>query len=113
MKEILFRAWDEEHKKMIYFEVGSANSMCHKPEMQYICRKDKNNKKIFEGDIDKSKGIIKYYENLTWDGGCPHPGYYFDKAFDFGIESELSYHDNFEDVEIIGNIKENPELMDK
>ena len=73
---------------------------------------DKNGKMIFEGDIVRVDcnwdGVVAYFEELTWDGGCSHPGYYCKEWIDY--DNELSYHHNFYNCEVIGNIHDTPDL---
>lgn len=73
MREIKFRAWDKEEKKMTeIFEIGGNNSICYRDIedvymcgkddlgclefeiMQYTGLKDKNGKEIYERDIIKN-----------------------------------------------------------
>jgi uncharacterized phage protein (TIGR01671 family) len=120
MREIKFRAWCFDSKKLSYNIIGNiyisemalwANS--HEYElMQYIGLKDKNRKYIYEGDIVKipagwfgdihykeSVGIIEYLENEFYPRN-PNDN------------NGVTWQEfNWKDVEIIGNIYENPELL--
>lgn len=121
MREIKFRAWEKELKKMsdpfglfdIYSgrdeaEAGGVQFYQDKLEiMQYTGLKDKNGKEIFEGDIT-TNGIVEYQTNLSWDSGRSlHAGFYFAT----GGDGNLSYHHGFDECKVIGNIYENPELI--
>ena len=128
MKETKFRAWDKEKKRM-YADVGifpfpwnertqnnswsfSADGTTVNPYhknialMQYIGLKDKNGKEVYEGDIALTRRYI--VEN----GKQKRP----EKKF-VVVDSIQSWHtvlclssDN--NIEIIGNIHENPELLE-
>ncbi len=67
---------------------------------EYTCLKDKNGKKVFEGDILKAE--------IWWEqGGCyPHTETCF-------IEATFPnmYKNHFEKFEVVGNIYDNPELL--
>ena len=74
---------------------------------QYTGLTDKNGKKIFEGDIveggdfDAEEG----YGVIRWEDG----------AFEVATETFLgTFHENYwgKDFEIIGNIHDNPELLE-
>jgi len=141
MREVKFRAWDKKRKDMrdvklmdwaewwvstdnTYgkskpLEFGERNSFKNEETdrhilMQYTGLKDKNGKEIYEGDIIQCP---KYYET-------PEYGYNPIElaghvVFEEGAWrlSEGSYlHNEHEsyggDLEVIGNIYENPELID-
>lgn len=119
MRELEFRAWNAEHKTMVYFDAEKASSdefiACHFFELmagihdsgegleQYTGLKDRNGVKIFEGDILYVAGL----------GNCL-VGHY-DGFFGFTIESRNNIENiglSLEDIErVIGNIHENPELI--
>ena len=70
---------------------------------QYIERKDKNSKEVYEGDIIKVEGfsepMIVYFKDGCFGWGKQRLGKY---SFDpFGVEQ----------FEVIGNIFDNPELI--
>ena len=73
---------------------------------QYTGLTDKNGKKIFEGDIVKS-GTYKFTEELIFT-------VVFDEFCRYVIVSNYGIYllaRNHEDVEVIGNIHDNPELL--
>ena len=138
-REIKFRGWNRETKKMVYNFVyfehimpeGKQEFMMPKMTvdfcmdiMQFTGLKDKNDKEIYEGDIVKYKFLSgfdcedKY--GLYKDGGKP---YEVEKPkvieFKDGAFTREYYHkceDGFYswrefDFEVIGNIYENPELL--
>ena len=85
---------------------------------------DKNNKKIFEGDILKgeqypfcSEGQYNYFAEVTWFDNSPAFGIYTfknPKSDVRGISTgNCEYLEDFSsnDWEIIGNIHDNPELL--
>ena len=103
-REIKFRAWEKDKMEygvcpcqIDYYNQG------HEPDcflMQYTGLKDKNGKKIYEGDIllheDFKYRKQKVYGVMAWDETAA--------AF-------TSFYPLFQ-FEVIGNIYENPELME-
>lgn len=69
--------------------------------MQYTGLKDKNGKEIYEGDILNNEGYR--WELIVLNDFSDLLSFYYDK-----VECCLS-----DDLEIIGNIFENPELLEK
>ncbi len=119
MREIKLRAYDKEEQKFIYAEpiygffpsVGGLTRPEHDSvedkdaygEMQkYLGFRDKNKKEIYEGDIVKHEW---YNDKKPFVMTCD--------PYDFHqlIESGVSCDDSFEG-EVIGNIDENPELLE-
>ena len=126
-RDIKFRAWDEVSEKMLnwneFLDTNMKNTFIA-PEstglilMQYTGLHDKNEKEIYEGDIvlyedwemayegggnDSfiNKGIVEYCE----DNCC----YNVTERQTVDI-TDVLYKDN-EDLEVIGNIYDNPELL--
>ncbi len=119
MREIKFRAWDgTRFLNKTFFDRNWYNSdnKCVKalvPEdqhylkiMQYTGLKDKNGKEIYEGDICSVDDGENIYEIIFYMGGfmvavLPR------KIRIYHIGDSL-----FNNIEIIGNIHENPELLE-
>jgi uncharacterized phage protein (TIGR01671 family) len=123
MREIKFRAWDRRVGKMWHPIVRpdgvlmTENSMGgyitfhdqkpSDPLMQYTGLKDKNGQEIYEGDI------LRYHwqaDDVFWlVGWCSQ-----DAGFDLIHPPSGSSNDNWEPeiLEVIGNIHENPELLE-
>jgi uncharacterized phage protein (TIGR01671 family) len=123
-REIKFRAWHEPSKEMVYFDaVKAANDQYIAKHffqlmagthsygaglMQYTGLKDKKGREIYEGD---SVRII----------GLPLTGEYYPITFDKATFGFFEYYDSSElwplgnlhsdDVVIVGNIYENPDLI--
>ncbi len=146
MREILFRGKTKNDNKWIYgdllnpintlnnkysiFEMGGG-AIIVIPETvgQFTGLCDKNDKKIFEGDIVLTQPIKdKPYSNNTktkrrlgkvvWHSGKRENGSFnSEPAFDIEfVDNENKYRcwswSLFYDCEVIGNIYDNPELLD-
>lgn len=118
MREIKFRAWDEQNKVMEYkvnvndgkpvkygYQWFNHGNTIHDSElMQYTGLKDKNGKEIYEGDLikvdDEHLYIICFRVQDSGYIGSNEYGY---------DEQDLCYLAC--NYEVIGNIYENPELL--
>lgn len=132
MREIKFRAWDNERKQIINY-ISSISPITHNllnisinnhMLMQYTGLKDKNGKEIYEGDIIK---ITKWkWEFRRWGKEYVTDIYFEHWAFryrwgdwsgsilDFRSVVVLQWYELItQDVEIIWNIYKNPELLNK
>jgi len=124
MREIKFRAWDTENKKMYtvdelhnLWEIGTPVAVYqhsikpdvllridNNPLMQYTGLKDKNGKEIYEGDIVKETYNKK--ELRISEVGFKNGSFVLLTPNQFIEIGNLK-----NDIEVIGNIYENPDLL--
>ena len=122
MRDIMFRGKRVDNGEWVYGYLCSARTICTISPMgnvdeyvvdpntigQYTGLQDKNGNKIFEGDI-----VLKRTYNgkkpfpVTFDSGMFHCGY-------GGGSSTATHGYTLDDrqIEVIGNIFDNPELME-
>ena len=135
MREIKFRAWDKENKKMLPVNtlslkstnINVANhfshdipdnpSACHMFKanavlMQFTGLLDKNGVEIYEGDILKSYTTYPlevYWMGIAW--GFRWKG--DEQIITFEDDEESVVGNKFKYLEVIGNKYSNPELLAK
>jgi hypothetical protein len=116
---IKFRAWDERHKKM-YYDVGLLNGVIYLPTgkmltttmilQQFTGLHDKTGKEIYEGDIvtDDPKNYDKiekiYLHEVKFE---PSLAGWLPFVYHGGNEPHL------DECEVIGNVWEDPELVNQ
>jgi uncharacterized phage protein (TIGR01671 family) len=118
MREIKFRMWDKEQKKMYAHEklmfdgiFDNLNAIeCNIELMQFTGLLDKNGKEIYEGDI------IKFMDD-SLNNGNPFENisevFWWEPFVSFGIKNtheDLNFM-TVDDIEVIGNIYQNKELL--
>ena len=120
MRDIKFRAWQKDGTKMIDLQKITPLILSHDQDgvflpfhkdiyiMQYTGLKDKNGVEIYENDLIKGD---------LYDSRLPTMGeVVFDEHFSFYANKNEAGNTplhRITNIKIIGNIYENPELVDK
>lgn len=123
MKKIEFRAWLKEQKVMknnVSIHCGNVwTGYCWIPLndnvelMQYVGLKDKNGKKIFEGDIVKDEKGRLFVIEYKFGGFNLAPLMYFNDEFSWNPLGDMQTAGFLqESCEVVGNIWENFELLE-
>ena len=134
MREIKFRAWLKDDKRMIevrsidFHEEGNIITVNYNDIfgfefneneielMQYTGLKDKNGKEIYEGDIvdihQTVNGQSVFVIEVT-NTGLVIPRYAFDKnyKYEYNIRELLEFDEYDKEIEVIGNVWENERLL--
>jgi len=133
MREIKFRAWDKKKKRMMpvieidweYKEVIETMTDWARLEdtelMEFTGCKDKNGKEIYEGDILRYryistdfKGAVEFHDKILkigWESDETRFVGFILRSIDKDGSDWFTAMPNIEDIEIIGNIYENPKLL--
>lgn len=130
MREIKFRAWHKLHKELVYFDKKKLckdsfqqQHLCNSMRgdhgdalMQFTGLQDKNGVDIYEGDIvtgDYSNLSVDYSKQGEVMMGYTHDsnGWSCRKTYGWVTSNGSSLAD-LEECLIIGNIHENPELLE-
>ena len=124
VREIKFRAWNKEHSIMFGVDEIRRDYLSEDARqiafirndcdlMQYTGLRDKNGKEIYEGDIT-NHGIIRFGDNYMTET----IGFYLEDI-EWCNRGGKKHHDthtlfaNTTKFEVIGNIYENPELVER
>ncbi len=124
MREIKFRAYDKKEKKMHYgnmemfddmigFRFGHFGVDTSKEDiklMQSTRLKDKNGCEIYEGDICKSK--VGYVGKIVWSASSAEFSLSVKRELNKYISENHALLYSYREFEVIGNIYENPELLE-
>ena len=115
MREIKFRTWDKLNKEMINFEsINFQERRVYKDTvsyrkfndielMEYTGLKDMDGKEIYEGDILFESFREEYFKVVFENGSF--------RAEADGYSLDLEDYDDI--CEVVGNIYENPELIEE
>lgn len=113
MREIKFRYWCSQRKKMFIEPMDSYYTGDYFGDerftpLQYAGFKDKNNQEIFEGDIVKLTEFVDIRGEKTETYICKVDY----RGLGFNITNNVFSFKSWEQIEVIGNIFETPHLLE-
>ena len=113
MREIKFRFW----KDGVMYQAGESmilgGTLQDFNPMQYTGLKDKNGKEIYEGDIlsyNNGYAVFEVKNEMVRNCSCCH------SVWGWNLHDAAGPDEDFDHIwthEVIGNIYENPELLEK
>ena len=125
MKEILFRGKEIKTGEWVYgfylvLPMGETVILSNKgyakiePETvgQYTGLTDKNGKRIFEGDIVNCTGMPRVYMIDFHEDFLHYSLFYYDKELKAIYYCGIVHKNDGKLIEVIGNIYDNPELLE-
>ena len=132
MREIKFRAWDAENKEMLKVQeldfedtfyggrlsirTDQYNDYFDMEDMilmQYTGLKDKNEKEIYEGDVVKFDYRQDENFEIVFEDGAFWIRSKYNEYVSLHEVIEICKRPNNWQIEVIGNIYDNPELLEK
>ncbi|MCO4645803.1 hypothetical protein Si021_00977 [Streptococcus infantarius subsp. infantarius] len=125
-----FRAWVKDEKRMLpvgdldldykltYLDEGNGyryeRDFDEIELMQFTGIKDKNGKEIYDGDIVKFSDCDDdvYVTPVVWDKNYACFGVSFSGKYPISFDYLEEFYTELKDIEVVGNIYENPELLE-
>ena len=127
MREIKFRAWDKEYKRWTNYSIADdlqrfydKHTGCWKTDKegkrfilcQYTGLKNNEDREIYEGDIVKAISFARWIGIVKYSDG--NQAFIFDDLDKKYRGYSTVFINQFDDgFEILGNIYENPELLNE